>query len=181
MKFFFFLVLFATMASCTMITSKNLPGKSKSSFPKEMQGTYNFVYPETYASMMEGTQMEVVISESRLDMINTQGTSSMVLNDSIYLSTIKKDTYLSIGKAPALTVFKLVKVSTGYELYSMFTDGTASVEDLKPFFKDITAKQMDSEDESSDMVYEVTIDDKKLNKYFNSKYPSKEPFKLIRK
>jgi hypothetical protein len=183
MKHFFWIAsLLLVMTSCTMVTSKNIPGKRKSEFPKEMIGDYTLQYPESMASFMEGVNSSVSIKSNQLEMINSEGTNVLVLNDSLFLTTIKKDVYLCLGVEPNVTIFKMVKKGNDYELYGMWTDGNASLEDLKPFFTTIEAKPLETDDPegNSDVVIEVTVDEKKLGAYFKSKYPSKEPFKLIR-
>lgn len=174
--------LLIVLSSCTMVTSKNLPGKKIATFPKNMQGSYSFQYPESFAAMMEGVSSDVVINANQILMTTDGKENVMQLNDSLFLSKIKKDLYLSIGAVPSLTVFKLVPNGTNWDLYPMFTEN-ASVEDMQPYFKSVEATQMPSEDgeAAGDMIYEVTINDKKLAAYFKSDLPSKDPFKLIRK
>jgi hypothetical protein len=184
MKHLFWIAsLLLVMTSCTMVTSKNIPGKRKSEFPKEMVGVYDLQYPESMSSLMDGAVgTKIEIKAKQLEMINSEGTNAMVLNDSIFLTTIKKDVYLCLGVEPNVTIFKMVKKGNDYELYGMWTDGNASLEDLKPFFTTIEAKPLETDDPegNSDVVIEVTVNEKKLGAYFKSKYPSKEPFKLIR-
>lgn len=183
MKFLSYITsLLIILSSCTVVTSKNIPGKTVATFPKNMQGFYTLKYPESFAAMMEGVSSDVEINANQILMTTDGKENVMQLNDSLFLSKIKKDLYLSIGAEPSLTVFKLVKDGDNWNLLPMFTEN-ASIEDMRPYFETIEATQMPSEDGEGEgnLIYEVTINDKKLASYFKSDLPSKDPFKLIRK
>lgn len=183
MKFLSYITgLLIILSSCTVVTSKNIPGKTLATFPKNMQGSYTLQYPESFAAMMEGVSSDVEINANQILMSTDGEKNTMQLNDSLFLSKIKKDLYLSIGAAPSLTVFKMVKDGDNWNLLPMFTEN-ASIDDMRPYFNTIEATQMPSEDGEGEgnMIYEVTINDKKLASYFKSNLPSKDPFKLIRK
>jgi hypothetical protein len=174
--------LLIILSSCTMVTSKNLPGKKKTSFPKNLQGTYEFKYPKSLAEMIGEVNSELVIDANKIVMTTSGESNEMPLNDSLFLTTIKKDMYLSIGAEPSLTVFKLVKNGKNWDLFPMYTE-SATIDEMRPYFKDIQAQEMPSEEgeETGNIMYEVSIDEKKLASYFKSNLPSKDPFKLIRK
>ena len=186
MRFLYSSILFAAitlmMASCTSVTSKNQPGTNQTSFPKEMMGTYELFYPEEFDP--EGTSAgKVVISSNEMTMITEDNNSSSKLGDSLYLSKIGKTYYLCLGEKPALSVFKVVTGKKEIKFYSMYAEMFTTKEDIEKYFADVEeVKTVTEGEEGTDPVesisYSVTIDDAKLEDYFNSGYASKDPFIL---
>lgn len=183
MRLLFFLSALFLVSSCTIVSTTNLPGKSAKVFPKGLIGKYDLKYPESMESMTEGTGVNstVVITKTSLEITTGDQTSKMILNDSIYYSTVGKQGYLSLGQAPNFTVLRVVKAGKDFELYTMNIVTDASKDDLKAFFKEVKEEVDVDENGEESISYNVTLDDSKLDAYFKSEHVDKDPFKLVRK
>lgn len=169
-----------SFASCTIVTTTNVPGKTASKFPKNLNGNYILQYPEALSMLaVEGVDTYVTIKGSELTVDNAEGPTVTKLGDSLFFSTIGKQQYLSFGVDPQINVFKLVKKGSDIQLFSICGDVTSS-DDLTSFFSNVKEipGEADENGEVGASSYEVTIDDAKLDDYFKSSIPMKEPFLL---
>lgn len=169
--------------SCTIVTSTNAPGKPEKLFPKSMIGSYELIYPESFQGMMEGAEMKttVEIKSDEFILNSGEGDSHMKINDSISINKLGKQYYLCMGKAPVLNVFKVIKKGKDLELHGMNAKAEVTAEQLKPFFSQVT-ENSDLDEATGEITksYAVTIDDKKLDKYYKSDIIHVEPFTLKR-
>jgi hypothetical protein len=173
------------LTSCTVVTATNLPGKTSAKIPKNICGTYGLEYPGDLAALAgEGDDQTVVTLKSdRVLIQNTDGTTETMLGDSLFYSTIGKQGYLSLGAAPNLSVFKVVKSGKDVHLYSLCSEEYVTGDDLGKHFakvEEIPGEPTES-GEAGTPSFLVTIDDKKLDSYFKSTIPMKDPFKLVRR
>ncbi|MES2557081.1 MAG: hypothetical protein V4604_13075 [Bacteroidota bacterium] len=169
-----------SFASCTIVTSTNIPGETATKFPKNLSGKYILEYPEELSMLaVEGSDTYITFKGDEMIIDNTDGQTIAKLGDSLFFSTIGKQQYLSFGVSPQINVFKVVKKGKDLQLFSMCGDVTSS-SDLTGFFSDVkeVAGEVDENGEAGPSSYEVTIDDKKLDGYFKSSIPMKEPFLL---
>jgi len=175
-------LLVILLSSCTLVTATNVPGKKATKVPKNMLGQYELHYPESIAAMMEGSDAKtiVIFENDRMTVRNTDGDNISMLGDSLFISTIKKQTYLSMGAPPSVIVFKIVKKGKDMELYPMFCNEEVTANLLEPYFSKVTEVEgeMDENGEMGASTYEVTIDDTKLDKFFTSEIALKDPFIL---
>lgn len=172
------LLLIAGLGSCTNIVVENYPGKQENAFPEFMHGKYTLVYPESLSAMMEGSEEpmeEQRVAFSSSEMVFALGDSVVrqLINDSVAVCKVKNDYYLCIGEEPELTVMLIKQKERDLELYPMFCLGEVEANDLKKYFKTVN-KQADG------VSINVTVNPKKLKAYFDSEYPSKDPFVLKR-
>ncbi|MDH4473507.1 MAG: hypothetical protein QE487_12940 [Fluviicola sp.] len=173
------LVLIA-LASCTIVTTTNIPGKTATKFPKNLNGKYVLEYPEALSMLaVEGADTHITFKGNEMIIDNAEGQTVAKLGDSLFFSTIGKQQYLSFGVSPQINVFKLVKTGSDIQLFSMCGDVTSS-DDLNSFFSNVKEipGEADENGEVGASSYEVTIEDDKLDDYFNSSVPMKEPFLL---
>jgi len=184
-KYLLFIGLFTLLlSSCTPVTSTNLPGKKANEVPKAMRGKFELIYPETFAGLMEesGEKTFVTFKADGLLMDSDEEKMSK-LNDSLFISSIGKQWYISLGAAPELNVFKVVKKGKSFELYPMYSMETITSDDLTPYFSNVK-EEVSEADENGEgggvASFNVTIDDSKLDSYFKSALPSSEPFKLVK-
>ena len=184
MKFTLYIAGFLIfLSSCTIITSTNAPGKAQKTFPKAMVGSYELIYPESFQGMMEGAEMKttVEIKSDELILNSGEGDSHMKINDSISVTKLGKQYYLCMGKAPVLNVFKVIKKGKDLELHSMNAKAEVTVEQLRPFFSEVTTNSnLDEETGELTESYVVKIDDKKIDSYYKSDIIHVEPFTLKR-
>ena len=190
MKFLYSFITILTAAlmfgSCTPITSKNQPGVNQTKFPKSMIGKFDLYYPDGL-SPDGGSVGTVIISENSMTMTTESENSVTPLGDSLFLSTIGKNYYLCMGAAPSFSVFKVVVGKKELKFYTMSSEEFITKEDLQKYFSDVEEITTvdESEDDSSEPVesvsYSVTIDDSKLEDFFSSSIPSKNPFILKKK
>ncbi|ASS47297.1 MAG: hypothetical protein A3D31_15750 [Candidatus Fluviicola riflensis] len=169
-----------SITSCTIVTSTNVPGKTATKFPKNMSGKYILQYPEELSMLaVEGSDTYVTFKGDEMIVDNTDGQTITKLGDSLFFSTIGKQQYLSFGVSPQINVFKVVKNGKNIELFSMCGDVTSSG-DLTNFFSNVKEipGEVDENGDTGAASYEVTIIDGKLNDYFESSIPMKEPFVL---
>lgn len=180
---FIFASLMLFLHSCTIVTSKNSPGKAEDKFPKAMQGKYELVYPESFQGLMDGAELKtiVIIKSNEIIMNTGEGDSHMLLNDSISLNKLGKSYYLCMGKAPMLNVFKMVKKGKNFELYAMNAVSDVTEDQMKAYFSAVeTISETDEETGEVTTSYSVTIDENKIESYFKSDIIEKEPFVLKR-
>lgn len=182
-KFIYLACCLLSLASCTIVTSSNTPGKLQKAFPKKIIGEYEMKYPSSLETMAEGTGVSSTVSISKTSISIKTGdeVTNLALNDSLFYSTIGKQGYLSLGTAPNFTVLRLVRNGSDLELYTMNGSGSLSKEDLTPFFKEVVEEIDRDENDEETISYKVTIDDAKLEKYFQSELVDKDPIRLIRK
>lgn len=176
-------LLAAAFTSCTVVTSTNAPGKKQDKMPKGMIGRYELEYPGDLASLMEGAGKTYIEIKSDRLVIESQGEmTESLLNDSLYFSAIGKQQYLCLGKEPNLSVFKVVKDKKDFLLYTMCANDYVDQASLSPYFTKVQEipGEIDEDGQQGDPSFVVTIDDKKLDSYFKSDIPSKEPFRLKR-
>lgn len=148
-----------------------------------MIGEYELKYPSSMEAMAEtaGVSSTVSISKTSISIKTGDEVTNLMLNDSIFYSTIGKQGYLSLGAAPNFTVLRIVRNGSNLELFTMNGGGSMSKDDLTPFFKEVT-EEIDSDENGEETIsYKVTIDDTKLEKYFQSELVDKDPIRLIRK
>jgi hypothetical protein len=184
---FFALTGFTAIAltSCTFVSSTNLPGKTAKKIPKNICGKYALEYPGDLAALAgEGDQQTIVTLKSdRVIVESSDGTTETLLGDSLFYSMIGKQGYLSLGAAPNLSVFKVVKTGKDVYLYSMCSEEYITAEDLSQHFSKVEEipGEPDENGEPGSPSFVVTIDDQKLDGYFKSGLPMKDPFKLVKK
>lgn len=170
--------------SCTVITSTNSPGKEQSKIPTFMQGKYELIYPESFGSIMGEQKVFIEIKENGLSIDDPEKATFIALNDSLSISKWKKEYFLNFGEKPELSVYKVVKTNEGLELIGLNAVSNTTEEQLKPYFatvKQVVHKDEDTgESEEADVTFNVTIDAKKLKKYYSSDLISKETIGLKR-
>lgn len=174
------------MISCTVITTTNVPGRKSESFPKDIIGNYEVVFPKDFAAIMEGEEgnkMYVTFKSKSLIITDKEGETETNLGDSLFYSMIGSNYYLSFGGEPELSIFKLVKSGKSILLYPMYAREDVTDAELSQFFKSVVSTSENSDDSAgmSTSSYSITIDESKLDAYFNSDIPLKEPYKLIKK
>lgn len=172
-------LLMVALNSCTTITSTNLPGKKENQIPKNFVGTFEIQFPKEYQDMMgeEALNMYLSFKSDRMILESKGEQTETALGDSLYFSTIGKDSYLSMGEAPSFNVFKMVPKGKDILLYAMFAQSEVTSADLSNYFKNVT-EEVSEEDGS--VSYTVTIDDTKLADFFKSDIAFKEPYTLKR-
>lgn len=181
---FFLIGLLLFSASCTSVSSKNLPGKKAASFPKKMIGEFEVVYPEDFAALLGGEDAKtyVTFTKNVMTFKNIEGETSTNLGDSLYVTSIGKTFYLSMGEAPNFTLFKVAYSGKDILLYPLYANQGTTKEQLDPYFSDVEEilPEIVEGEEPGDISYSVTIDDKKLDAYFKSDIPLKDPYRLKR-
>lgn len=192
-KFFTFLGILAlilSLGSCTNISASKVPGKQAAEFPQELIGTYSLEYPEDFQGIMEldstgQYQTTIRIEKDKLIEEDSDGTRVLPLGDSIYYSTVGNSVFLTLGPNPNYTILKLKKEGNDVLLYAMYTYEEVTPADLKKFAtkvkeeKVVGADGTDAEDIGMSN-YVLTFKDKKLDAFFESKYASQLPFRLIK-
>ena len=176
-------LLIVSLASCTIVTSTNIPGKKATKFPKSMLGKFELQYPESLAMLSgEGVSTYVTFKADRMIIDNEEGQTINMIGDSLFFSTIGKQQYLSLGVEPNISVFKIVKNGKNLDLFSMCASEAITLSDLEYYFAKVEEipGEADDEGEAGASSYTVTIDDAKLDDYFKSKLPMADPFKLIK-
>lgn len=184
MKLAFFLtgLLLLTLASCTPVTSTNMPGEKLDKIPKNLLGTFELQYPGDLAELTAdpASKTYVTLKSDRIQMTDQNGDSETLLGDSLYFSKIGKQVYLSMGESPDFTVFKVVKKGKDIQLFCMYSESEINSDNLSPFFSNVTEieGEPDENGEPGMVSYRVTIDNSKLDSYFKSDLPMKDPFIL---
>lgn len=171
-------------ASCTNVSSTNVPGKKLSSFPKKMNGDFELILPEDFASIFGGEDVKTYVSfkGTKMTLNNIEGETVTELGDSLYVSSIGKSYYLSMGEAPNYTVFKVVIAGKDLQLFPMYVDQGVTKEQLVPYFEKVEEIMGEpAEDQTEgDISFSVTIKDDKLEDYFKSDLPLKDFYLLKR-
>lgn len=170
------------MTSCTVVTTTNVPGKKGAKFPKNMLGKYLLEYPGSLAALTEGEGAQTYVTFKSKSMIitNSDGDTETQLGDSLFISSIGKQLYISLGAEPNISVFRIEKSGKNILLYSMCTENYITTADLNPFFSKVeeVAGEPDENGEAGASSFVVTIDDSKLDEYYKSGLPMKDPFTL---
>jgi hypothetical protein len=185
-KIFMLGLITLSLISCTVITATNVPGRKNNSFPKDLIGNYEVEFPEDFAAIMEGeegSKMYITFKSNSIIIKDKEGETETALEDSLYFSMIGTNYYLSFGGEPELSIFKLVKSKKSILLYPMYAREDVTQEELSQFFTSVVSTSESSDDSAgmSTSSYSVTIDESKLDAYFKSDIPLKEPYKLIKK
>jgi hypothetical protein len=169
------LVLFS---SCTMILSTNFPGSAEKTLPKEWLGKYEVVLTSPFPDKKDSTKPEkefATIGATRITWQSNDGNKIYSLDDSLRYSVYDKTSYISLLMPQGLyAVFKVVKNGAALELYAMSSDEEPKKADLNKYFDKIEKKS-----DQGDEYYKVTIIEKKLDAFFKSSIPSKEPTRLV--
>lgn len=167
-------------SSCTMILSTNIPGKPEKSLPKEWLGKYEVVSATHFSDKRDSVPSEkeyATIESTRIIYTGVDETKIFLLDDSLKYSVIYgQSRYLSLLMPQGLyAVFKVVKNVDTLVLYSLSSDNEEIKKaDLNKYFQDVEKiKRQDDE------YYRVSVVEKKLDAYFKSSIPSKEPIKLV--
>jgi hypothetical protein len=173
------------LISCTVITATNVPGRKNESFPKDIIGNYEVEFPKDFTAIMEGEEgnkMYITFKSNGIIIKDKEGETETTLGDSLFFSMIGTNYYLSFGGEPELSIFKLVKKGKTILLYPMYAREDVTEEELLQFFTNAVSTSEPSDDSAgmSTSSYSVTIDESKLDAYFKSDIPLKEPYKLIK-
>ena len=178
--------LIINVVSCTVVTATNVPGRKVISFPKDIIGNYQVEFPKDFAAIMEGEEgnkMYITFNTNSIVIKDKEGETETNLGDSLYFSMIGTNYYLSFGGEPELSIFKLVKNKKALFLYPMYAREDVTREELSLYFTTVVSTSEASDDSvgMSTSSFSVTIDESKLEAYFMSDIPLKEPYKLIKK
>lgn len=173
-------IILLGMSSCTIVTSTNVPGTNATKFPKNLQGHYELELGEDFAAFMGDNKMYVTFKNDRMVVNDGSTDTETMIGDSLFVSKIKKNYYLSMGAGTSYTVYKLKKTGSDVMMYPLFAQEGLTANDLKPFFKSVEEipGEMDENGEMGASSMSVTIDDSKLENYFKSDLVMKDPFKL---
>lgn len=169
-----------SLASCTIVTTNKVPGKNVTKIPKNLLGKYTLEYPTSVGEAV-GSDSKTLVTIKATELIIDNGEERVTykLGDSLHFSAIGEQQYLSLGAAPQINLFKLVKTGKNIHLFTMSCSMTSSG-DFNDFFTNV--KEIPGEpDENGNPgfpSYEVTIDEEKLDDYFESDLPMKDPFIL---
>lgn len=173
-------LIISLYSSCTMILSTNVPGKQEKTLPKEWLGKYEVVSATHFSDKRDSVPSEkeyAIIESTRITYKGTDETKIFSLDDSLKYSVIYgQSRYLSLLMPQGLyAIFKVVKNADTLVLYSLSSDNEEIKKaDLTKYFQDVEKiKRQDDE------YYRVSIVEKKLDPYFKSPIPSKEPIKLV--
>jgi hypothetical protein len=180
----FIAVLF--FASCSHLVSTNYPGKPLNEFPKSWKGTYDVKFPSFLQFFLAGgDSTESIVEIGTSNIIWTAGptVSRYSTADSLKFTELNGNRYICLHNSHnQYTILRVKETSTGLELFGLTAENDVSAKELEPFFKKVEKLEAgDEDDETGIKLYEVTIDDKKIDKYFASKIPSKDPIVLKRK
>lgn len=169
------LALFA-MSSCTIIVSKNVPGKKQSKIPSSFIGSYHLTTENEDLAYLNEANINLTFTPDGVEYSDSkEGKEFTQLGDSLYWSTYKKSHYISMGEG-MYSIFKIEKSGKDILMYSLFANSDVKEEDLKKYFNSVE-KDLAAE-ESGATTYIVEINDKKLAKFFQSGLVSKIPLKL---
>ena len=180
MRILFFAAFLLAVQSCTLVTSKNIPGKKEKAFSSKLIGRYELILPSDFASMMGDNKIFVELKSDRIVLDNAGKVDETILNDSLYYTSIGKSTYLCMGAEPELTVFKMVPGKNEIKLYPMFATAETKSEALSEYFTEVEEipGEPDENGEVGESSFSVHIVDNKLDKFFSSSVAYKEPFVL---
>jgi hypothetical protein len=169
------------LSSCTVVTSTNVPGKTVTSIPKTLLGHYQLILGEDFSAVLgEDYKMTITFKKDRMVINDGTSDSETMLGDSLFVSMVGKSYYLSMGAGDNYTVYKLKKEGKDLIMYSLFAEEGVTASDLIPFFKSVneTPGEVDENGEVGASTMSVTIDDSKIEDYFNSEVALKEPYRL---
>jgi hypothetical protein len=178
-----FFILTILFVSCSHIVATNYPGEAKDKLPESWKGQYSIEFPSYLAMMMESAdtkQSKVHIMSTMIRWTQDGVHSTYSTSDSLKFSELNGNFYISLGNSHnQYSVFKVVKVDDGFDLFGLTAADDVKEDKLSPYFKDI--KELETNDENDETginLYQVTIIDKKLDSYYESGIPSTEPIKL---
>lgn len=170
------------LASCTTISSTNIPGKKEKAFPKKLRGTYDLQYPESLSFLGDAGATTVTFTSNAMKMLTNGEETVTEIGDSLYVSSVGKTYYLSMGEAPSFSIFQLKPNGSDWELRTMNSlQESLLVSDLEKYFSNVKETSTPSEDGMTYVSYEVTIRENKLEEFFQSSIPMNEPFVLKKK
>lgn len=180
MRTLLFAVLLLAIQSCTLITSKNVPGKKEHAFSSKILGKYELVLPSDFAGMMGDSKVYIELKSDRIIVDNNGTADETILNDSLFYTTIGKSSYLCMGIEPEVTIFKMVPGKGEIKLYPMFAVAGTNTEALSEYFSEVeeVPGEPDENGEPGESSFSVRIVDAKLDKFFSSSVAYKEPFVL---
>lgn len=182
-KYIFFSVSLLLPVSCTVVTSTNLPGKQSKKTPSSMLGKYALELSEDLKLFMgEDYRMTIHFMKKRITVNDGYNDSDLKLNDSVFISKIKKDLYLSLGAAPNYTVMKVKKYGPDLYLFPMYLESEGEASDISAYFTSATdvPGEVDENGEMGFPSISVTIDDSKLSSFFSSQHCISDSFRLKR-
>jgi|GEM_PF-4906143 len=180
----FTLVISTLLFSCTHIVTSNYPGKEKSTLPKVWKGEYTIEYP-AFLEMFMGNDKKVnkaKITSKGIEWVISGESSVYTTSDSLKYSQLNGENYLSLHNSHGqYTVFKVKAVSNGLDLYGLTTEAEIEKDKLENYFKKVEQLEVgDENDETGIRLFQVELDDEKLDAFFKSELASKEPIKLRR-
>jgi hypothetical protein len=170
--------------SCTSIVSTNFPGRAENTIPAGWQGRYILKLPSALSSMEikdkdgQMTRQYVTIQQDKIIWDHSPEVSIYTLNDSLIISTVDEEKYISIKNPEGYYVVMQVKQrGDNLRLFPTYATKELDETDLKPYFDKV--KKVGNTEESKS-TYGVKIVDKKLGDYFKSSLVEKEPVELLR-
>lgn len=113
-------IILLGMSSCTIVTSTNVPGTNATKFPKNLQGHYELELGEDFAAFMGDNKMYVTFKSDRMVVNDGSTDTETMIGDSLFVSKIKKNYYLSMGAGTSYTVYKLKKTGSDVMMYPLF-------------------------------------------------------------
>lgn len=170
------------LASCTHIISSNFPGTPRDKMPASWSGSYSMTLPGFLSMADPSSNSTVTITRDRLEWKQSDKVIVYSLSDSLRYTVVGKNAYISLHNShDQYTVMMVKEVKEGLDLFSMTAEDELEADQLKPFFKDVREHQLDSGNNNTGIkLYEVTIDDARLDDYFKSGIPGSSPIKLRR-
>lgn len=172
--------------SCTHIISSNFPGKEQKQLPASWVGKYDAKLPSFLQFFFSGSSQKLKVEITRNGLVwgtEDSTVSTYTTSDSLRFSETGGHKYISLHNSHnQYTVFRVKETAKGLELYGMSADEDIEQEQLIPYFKNVDLKVSDEDSVDTGIkLYEVEIDDSKLNSFFSSKIPAKDPIVLTRK
>ena len=178
------IIAILTLASCTHVIATNYPGQAKTELPSSWKGTYSGKLPgylQMFGGGADSSNSEIVIGHNFIIWTTPTSVSHYSTADSLKFSELNGHRYISLHNShDQYTVFRVKQTKTGLELFGLTIDDDIEKEKLEPYFKKVELATSDDE-ETGIKLFQVTIDDKKLDSYYSSGLPSKEPMILTRK
>lgn len=179
------LCVFACLfSSCTRIVSTNFPGRAENNIPADWHGRYIIKFPAAISSLEKTNKNNqpirqyVTIQADKIIWDHSPEVSVYSLNDSLVISTVDQEKYISIKNAQGYyTVIQVKQRGSNLRLFPTYVSKEAGEDDLKPYFDKIKSAGEVGESYST---YSVKIVDKKLGDYFKSELVEREPVELLR-
>lgn len=172
-------------SSCTNIVGTNFPGRAENTIPADWQGRYIMKVPPALSSMEtkdkddRPVRQYVTIQPDKIIWDHSPQVSVYKLNDSLVISTVDQEKYISIKNPQGYYVVMQVKKRGGnLHLFPMYASSELGEDDLKPYFDKV--KYVSNKDSDAGSAYAVKIIDKKLGDYFKSSLVAKEPVELLK-